>query len=670
MLLCAAAVQAQAARDHDIVPDDYFTIDSLAAPVLSPSGDRVVYARARWVKDLDRRNTDLWVVDLRTRQNLRLTFDSASDHGAAWSSDGNHIYFLSSRSRPGDDQPPWNGKGQIWRIGARGNNIQPVTRISAGVSNFKMTRDGKTLYYVTRSEGVGEEWNALRTEYKDLEYGHGVTPFSQLWALDLGTWRHRKLANAKRVIRNFDVAPDGSRVFMVTTPDQHLVTHEGWSRIDVLDTASGEIETATAPGWRKSHPSPFGWIDGIRSSSDSKAAAFTISFDGYPTRVYVLEWDTAAPVLRELQRPPGVSIIGGSVQWRGDRRDICIVGEDHARSRVVSIRNVQRGQQGPHAILTPGDVTVSSFAFSIDGAVMTVVSGALDHAGDLYSVSQDGNMDRLTRVNPQIETWKLPVIEIVKWFGADGVPCEGILELPPDYQPGQRLPMIVEIHGGPTAATLYQFRLWIYGRAALPAKGYAVFSPNYRGSTGYGDEFMVQLVGRENDVDVKDILGGVDALIERGVADPERLGVMGWSNGGYLTNCLITQTDRFKVASSGAGVLDQVIQWGAEDTPGHVVNFMEGLPWSQADAYRNGSPIYQLDRVRTPTLIHVGEHDERVPATHARALYRALRHYLEVDTELLVYPGEGHGLSTYTHRKAKMAWDHAWFDKYLPPNAG
>ncbi|MEE8169597.1 MAG: prolyl oligopeptidase family serine peptidase, partial [Phycisphaerae bacterium] len=221
--------------------------------------------------------------------------------------------------------------------------------------------------------------------------------------------------------------------------------------------------------------------------------------------------------------------------------------------------------------------------------------------------------------------------------------------------------------GGPTAATMYRLRYWIYGRTLLAAKGYAVLSPNYRGSTGYGDKFMIDLVGRENDVEVKDILAGVDAMIERGIADADRLGVMGWSNGGFLTNCLITTTPRFKAASSGAGVVDQFMQWGEEDTPGHVINYMQGLPWERIQEFREASPSARLNHVATPTLIHVGENDARVPASHARTLYRALREYVKVPTELVVYPGAGHGLTKYNHRKAKMEWDLAWFEKYLKP---
>jgi dipeptidyl aminopeptidase/acylaminoacyl peptidase len=200
----------------------------------------------------------------------------------------------------------------------------------------------------------------------------------------------------------------------------------------------------------------------------------------------------------------------------------------------------------------------------------------------------------------------------------------------------------------------------------MPANGYALLSPNYHGSTGYGDEFMEKLIGRENDIDVEDLLTGVRHLIDAGVADPERVGVMGWSNGGYLTNCVLTAApELFKAASSGAGVLSQVIQWGTEDTPGHVINFMEGLPWEVPERYRAASPLFALDRVRTPTLIHVGGADPRVPPAHSRALYRALHHYLGVPCELVVYPGEPHGLTTAANRMAKIRWDLAWFDKYL-----
>ena len=278
-----------------------------------------------------------------------------------------------------------------------------------------------------------------------------------------------------------------------------------------------------------------------------------------------------------------------------------------------------------------------------------------------------GDYRQLTNMNPQMATWKMPQISVVSWKGANGDAVEGVLELPYGYnaETDGPLPMILELHGGPTAATHMGFRFWCYGRTIMAANGYALLSPNYRGSTGYGDKFMTELIGHENDIEVKDILAGVDAMVERGIADPDRLGVMGWSNGGFLTNAVITHTPRFKAASSGAGIADMLIQWSIEDTPGHVVNYMQGLPWEQPKEYFKASPIWSMHKVVTPTLIHVGGSDARVPVAHSQALYRALHKYCDVPSMLLVYPGQGHGLGKCSMRQAKMEWDLEWFKRYI-----
>ncbi len=661
----SATAGQQPIRDHDVTPDDYFTIAPITSCAASPDGRYIAYTEMRWEPPAEKRNTDLWVVETGTKAVRRLTFDRAGDLSPKWTPDSGYIYFTSNRKRAGEEDPPYDGKKQVWRISPQGGEPMAVTRVKDGVGQFDLSNDGLTLYYTKSEEEVEDEWKDLRKEYKDLEYGHGVTKFSQVWKLDLVSWRAEKLVDEKRVIRAFAVSPDHRRMAMITTPDETLLSKEGWSRVDVYDPTTKQVKPVTAKGWRKDHPSPYGWVDNVSWSDDSEALAFTVSFDGYPTRIYVAEWSGDDVSLSELERPPIVSVRGGSARWRGGSRDLCFSGEERARVRVYSIPNVRGGKHDKAESLTPGDVVATSFSFPRSGDPLAVIMSTVEHPRDIFLVSNSGDYQRLTKANPQVDTWKLPQISIVKWKGANGDPVEGILELPPDYEPGKLLPLVVEIHGGPTSSTRYAMRLWIYGRTLMAARGFALLSPNYRGSTGYGDKFMTDLIGRENDIEVEDILKGVDAMVERGIADPDRLAVMGWSNGGFLTNCLITKTDRFKAASSGAGVLDMVIQWGTEDTPGHVVNYMQGLPWSDPDSYREGSPIFNLDKVKTPTLIHVGENDERVPAANSRALYRALRHYLKVPVELVVYPGEGHGLTKYKHRKAKMEWDLAWFDRHL-----
>jgi dipeptidyl aminopeptidase/acylaminoacyl peptidase len=225
--------------------------------------------------------------------------------------------------------------------------------------------------------------------------------------------------------------------------------------------------------------------------------------------------------------------------------------------------------------------------------------------------------------------------------------------------------MIVSIHGGPTQSKTFQLLYDYFGHVLYSSNGYAVLSPNYRGSTGYGDQFLTDLIGHENDIEVEDILKGVDAMVERGIADPNRLGVAGWSNGGYLTNCVIAKTDRFKAASSGAGIADILLEWGATDEPAYPMVFVQGFPWNVATAYQKASPVFSFGAVRTPTIFHVGENDPRCPSINSRTLYRSLKEYVGVPTELLVYPAEPHILQHYQSRKAKMAWDLAWFGRYI-----
>src|SRR5262249_18055777 len=185
---------------------------------------------------------------------------------------------------------------------------------------------------------------------------------------------------------------------------------------------------------------------------------------------------------------------------------------------------------------------------------------------------------------------------------------------------------------------------------------------------GYGDKFTADLIGHENDLDVKDLLSGIEHLVHDGIADPERIGVMGWSNGGYLTNWLITLKDppvKIRAASSGAGILDPVGGGGFNDEPAYPMAFTKGLPWERPNEYKKASPTYGLGNVTAPTLIHVGGSDERCPPGHSRMLYRALKEFRKVPAELVVYPGEPHGLGKMTNRKAKMEWDLAWFDRYV-----
>ena len=669
LLMAAPSAQAeqveQAVRDHQVQAEDYFDLTVLGNLAVAPDGNRIAFTEGRWGQGKEGRSTDLWVVDSDGKNLLRLTFDGMGAGHPVFSPGGEAIFFTGSLDR-GAEKPPFDGRRQVWRIAATGGTPQPLTRATEGVASFVLDPDGTVLYYTERKETTKGDWQDLQNKFGDLEYGHGVERLHVIRSLDLVTWRDKEIYPARRMIWDLALSPDGRSLALITTLDNELIFREGWSQVEVLDIESGELARVTPDGWRDDHPSPYGWLEDLAWSADGRALAFSIGYDGYASRIWCAERTETGFSLQEITRPDMVSYDGG-LAWKGPDRTLCYRGESMARVQVFGTRNVKDGRQGETAPLTSGDQVVTAFSFDAKGSKLAAVVETTTRTNDIFVFRSPDRAERLTNVNPQVDTWILPRIKHVSWTGADGDRCYGILELPADYrQQDGPLPTIIELHGGPTASTKFRLRLWIYGRTLMASKGYALLSPNYHGSTGYGDEFLEKLIGRENEIEVTDITLGVKWLIDQGIADPDRIGVMGWSNGGYLTNCMIVaEPDMFAAASSGAGVLDMVIQWGTEDTPGHVINFVQGLPWQQAEHYQKASPLYRLDRVKTPTLIHVGGNDPRVPPAHSRALYRALRHYLHVPTQLVVYPGEPHGLTTHENRLAKITWDLEWFDKYL-----
>jgi len=665
--LCAIALTA---APRDITVEDYFSQAFISGLAISPDGKWVAYTDMRWEAGAEERNHDLWVVEVATKRAERLTFDKATEGSAQWSDDGRWIYFTADYERGKDAEVPYDGSTQIWRIAPAGGEPQPVTRLKDGVGGFKLQSGANALYYTVTDDAYDDdEWKSLRKEHDGVEYGHGKFTKTELHRLDLTSWRSEKVFGEPRHVEDYAVSPDEKTIALITAKTDELIHNEGFTEVQLLNRGTGEITTIDDHLWREQAQSPYGWLNGLAWSGDGSKLAFRCVWDGYPAELFIA-FPGDGNAITKLVRAEQECYEGQSPIWIGN--SLLISYEDRARSRIMRYDNIMRDGRATRKVLTTGDIVVGSYDVSKDGKTLAVEWDTPRSPGEIYVGTTTGTGFRaVTNINPQMAEWKLPQMEIFTWVAPDGTPVEGVLELPPDYVKGSGpLPTYVSLHGGPTDADLYRFEYWIYGRILWPSMGWACFCPNYRGSTGFGDKFMTDLIGNENDIEVKDILSGVDALVAAGIADSSKLAVGGWSNGGFLTNAVITQTTRFKAASTGAGVMDMLTQWGTEDTPGHVINYMKGLPWEAQAEYLESSPSWNMDKITTPTLIHVGEGDARVPAAHARMLHRALNEYLHVPTELVVYPKQGHGLSKYSFREAKMAWDIAWIKKYVLGDQG
>ncbi|HJN71326.1 MAG TPA: prolyl oligopeptidase family serine peptidase [Phycisphaerales bacterium] len=660
MALCVCA---------QITTEDYFSLSYLSSCSISPSGDYVAWTEGRWDEDLDRRNYDIWIANQLDPENttMRITFDEANDNSLQWGADDAWVYFSSKRGSKTDDLPR-NGKKQIWRVKPDGSQLMAVTRLEGGVEDWQISDDGSHVYYLTSDETqVDDEWKDLRKEHDDVEYGQGLIDYSELWELDLNTWKHEKVWDEDKVIVDFSVSPSGSQVATVTTPDTRLITNEGWSDIGIYDIATKETALLEDTLWRADAPSPYGWVEAPDWSTDGTRLVFAVDFDGFPRNMFVATFVGGETAIQQVERANEVSL-GSDPIWIPNSYDLLYVAEQGTMRPLLKVMSVGNGKQGKTNEVISNNLICWDFSVAEKTKQIVSIVGSAVSLPNIVAASRNPNMvSVISNPNSHANDWQLPEIQTVKWTSIDGTMVEGVLELPNGFVVGQDapLPMYVDLHGGPTSARTADVSISMYGRGLLSSDGWAVFSPNYRGSTGYGDTFLTDLVGRENDVEVQDILDGVDEMVERGIADPEKLAVGGWSNGGYLTNCLIAATDRFKAASSGAGVFDQTMQWSTEDTPGHVVNYAKGLPWEVADEFRRMSPLFEADNITTPTIIHVGAGDERVPAEQSRALFRSLHDYLDVPTQLVIYPGTGHGLSKMSHRKAKIEWDKAWLNRWV-----
>ena len=669
VILFLASVPAAAQSSRAVTVDDYFTLATITQVAMAPDGKRVAYVEARWDANDESRKTDLWVIDTDGKGTpRRLTFDRANDRNPKWH--GDTIYFLGNRKRGDEKAPPFNGSTQVWAVSATGGDIRPITRIEGGVAGFDLAAKGNAIVYQTdKTVHDDDAFAKLRGQYK-LEHGHGPRRVSELHKLDLTTWRTEKLIDDGRYVREFTVTPDAAKVGMISCIDDTVIRSEGESRIDVW--VGGKIVTPPTECYRAKAATPHAWLEDLAWSPDGSKFGFCAIFDGYPTELIVgekaSEWTT-----RVLPRPPGVHVrgYGSPIKWHPNGLPF-IVAEATGRTVVAPhsvdvLKQVLKGDDQP-------DRVTYAFDFDAAGETGVLVMGTSKSMGELYATSwkAGGEMKKLFDLNPHTAHWKMPTIQHVTWKAKDGSNCGGVLELPHGYDGKTKLPLVVAIHGGPTTSTKACLEYDPHnGRLYFAANGYAVLLPNYRGSTRLRRQVhhrphrQRKRHGRQRHHRRRHSTSSRKAS-PTPTASPQWAGATAaTSRTASSRRRTCPSNSRPRAAARASSIPSS--NGASNDEPAYPKAFKKGHPWETPDVYKQTSPTYGLGNVTTPTLIHVGGNDERCPPGNSRMLYRALKEFVNVPTELIVYPGEPHGLTKKSHRKAKMEWDLAWFEKYLRP---
>ena len=644
---------------------DLFSWKELAELELSPDGAWVAFTLNEVAEGKNRRTGDLWLVSAEGKPALpiRVTRHSADDTHPRWSPDGRRLAFLSTRGS--DDE-----EAEIYVFDLAGGEPEQVSDHETGIVEFAFSRDGRTLYFLAE-DPLSEEDQERRDkqEQDDAKEFERKFQYQHLWALDLTTREERRITAGEYHITEFEISPDGRSLAFAAAPTP-LLNYEAQTEVYRVSVNGGPRKRLTENAGAETQ---------LRWSPDGKWISFAATALRDGTMRYV-----AVPRLFAVSASGGQSWpLMGEIElgiapdlaphfWSSDGRSIVLTLEAGFLNRLVRLPMRAEGEQlvaGKSKTLYEGPrlLSLATRADASDHLAFALESAT--EARDVYvaDASEIAKARQLTTLNPQLATLDMARSEIVRFAGKDGQPVEGLLYYPLEHRPGKRSPLLVNIHGGPLAAEKHGFYMDMYTYPHLAAaRGYATLFVNYRGSSGYGDDFARAIVGAYYTKDVADILAGVDWLVERGIADRERLGIQGWSNGGILTTWITTETDRFGAAAVGAADVNWISDFGTADIAlPFDTEYFQGAPWENRQLYLDKSPLFRLDRVTTPTLILHGEDDVRVPTSQGHEHFRALKIHGKAPVEMVLFPREEHTFIEIAHQRTKVEKELAWFDKHV-----
>ena len=668
LLACATAVAAQTAR-RPLKLDDLTRLRDVRDPQVSPDGQWVAYVVATTDAKEDKSTSHIWMVGIDGRNDRQMTRSQESETSPRWSPDGKYLSFTSSR--------PGKAKGsQVWLLDRSGGEAMPLTELKGRLQGYEWSPDSRRLALVVGDPDPDEEPAAPAAEgpakpkvpkpividrYKYKQDGQGYLlsgRHTYIYLFDVATKKLDRLTSGKGDESSPSWSPDGTRIAFLSNraadPDR-----DPSSQIYVADAKPGAVEKQLTPRTSRAGRSRLEWSpDGkwiaFLEADEKKYGAYNMDHlaivaadgSGAPARVKAVE---------DLDR--GVS----APRFAADGRSITFLVTDN---RSVYPARVSLAGGRVERLLAP-PVVVSNWTTA--GGQVALLSGGAARATEVY-VMEGGALRQLTRQNDAL--WaelELGTTDEVSFKSKDGTEVHGLLTKPAGYAVGTKIPLLLRIHGGPNAQDQHTFS---FERHWFAANGYAVLAVNYRGSSGRGQKFSRAIFADWGHYEVEDLLAGVDHVIRMGVADPDRLGVGGWSYGGILTDYLIASDQRFKAATSGAGTAFTVAFYGTDQ---YIIqyDFEIGPPWD-AKAWETyvklSYPFLHADRIKTPTLFLGGERDFNVPIQGSQQMYQALRS-LGVDTQLVIYPNENHGITRPSYVRDRYERYLAWYDNYVKKSA-
>ena len=660
-LLTLSAAAQEVGKAAPATPSTTPTIDqslewkSAYNPKISPDGKRVVYEiqKTNWEENAFERS--LWIVDIATGESHALTSAKKSSTNAAWSPDGKWIAFLSDR--PGQIKDTPADKKQLYLISADGGEAQQLTKSESDVNDFEWAPDSKRIA-LSMADVEPKALKDRKEKYGEYSVVHADYQMTHLWTVELPA-EGAPAAEPKRLtdgdkfsVGDFSWSPDGARIAFSAQKDPDLISSET-ADLYVVTLSDGAVKKIVSTPGPDRNPQ---WSpDGKNIAFETTAGAKYFFYTNVKIAVVAAEGGAPQILSEAFDEDPGL------IGWGPD--GIYFAAEQKTYAHLFRLNPATKAVD---KLSAPDHMSAFSFSFSKDYKQAAYRAALENQYAEVYASSvARWQGKKLTLMGEQTKGFSLARREVISWKSADGTTIEGVLCKPADFDAKKKYPLLVVIHGGPTGvdqpivnADRY------YPIERFVAKGALALRPNYRGSAGYGEKFRALNVRNLGVGDYADVISGVDALIAKGFVDKDRVGSMGWSQGGYISAFITASSDRFKAVSVGAGISDWMTYYANTDITPFTPQYLHATPWDDPEIYKKTSPISYIAKAKTPTLIQHGENDRRVPIPNAYELRQALEDH-KVPVKMVVYKGFGHGITKPKQQRAVMEENEKWFAQYI-----